>query len=40
MLVYDRPVRDRVIAGQRQRLMDFSPARMQARLNDIVGQFE
>lgn len=39
MLVYDRPFRDQVIAGQRQRLQDFSPARIEARLNDVIGQF-
>jgi L-malate glycosyltransferase len=37
MLVYDRPVRDRVIQGQRQRLADFSPARIESRLNEIVA---
>ena len=39
MLVYDRPFRDGVIAGQRRRLQDFSPARMAARLNDVICQF-
>ncbi len=39
MLVYDRPFREAVIAGQRQRLQDFSPARIEARLNDVIGQF-
>ena len=37
MLVYDRPMRDRVIDGQRRRLADFSPARIQRRLNEIVA---
>jgi glycosyltransferase involved in cell wall biosynthesis len=37
MLVYDRPVRERVIAGQRRRLEDFSPARVEARLMQIVS---
>lgn len=37
MLVYDRPVRDRVIDGQRRRLDDFSPARLESRLNEIVA---
>lgn len=32
MLVYDRPVRDAVIAGQRMRLRDFSTDRVDARL--------
>ncbi len=38
-LVYDRPVRDRVIAGQRQRLADFAPARIAQRLGEIVATF-
>jgi glycosyltransferase involved in cell wall biosynthesis len=38
-LVYDRPVRDRVIEGQRRRLADFSPARIERRLMEIVGTF-
>jgi L-malate glycosyltransferase len=37
MLVYDRSVRDRVIEGQRRRLADFSPARIERRLMDIVA---
>lgn len=37
MLVYDRPVRDRVIEGQRRRLADFSPARIERRLNEILA---
>jgi glycosyltransferase involved in cell wall biosynthesis len=36
MLVYDRPVRDRVLEGQRRRVADFAPARIQARLTEIV----
>jgi len=39
MLVYDRPFREAVIAGQRQRLQDFSPARSETRLNDVIRQF-
>jgi len=39
MLVYDRPVREAVIAGQRQRLEAFTPARIQTRLNDVIRQF-
>jgi L-malate glycosyltransferase len=39
MLVYDRRFRDTVIAGQRQRLEDFSPARFEVRLNHLVSQF-
>ena len=38
-LVYDRPVRDRVIEGQRRRLADFAPARIERRLMEIVGAF-
>ncbi|HEU4936730.1 MAG TPA: glycosyltransferase family 4 protein [Vicinamibacterales bacterium] len=37
MLVYDRPVRERIIHGQRRRLLDFSPARIEGRLNEIVA---
>jgi glycosyltransferase involved in cell wall biosynthesis len=37
MLVYDRPVRDRVIEGQRRRVVDFSPARLESRLQEIVA---
>jgi glycosyltransferase involved in cell wall biosynthesis len=39
MLVYDRPLREAVIAGQRQRLEAFAPARIQTRLNDVIRQF-
>jgi glycosyltransferase involved in cell wall biosynthesis len=39
MLVYDRPVRQAVIEGQRRRLADFAPERIDARLKDVVGQF-
>jgi L-malate glycosyltransferase len=35
-LVYDRPVRDAVIDGQRRRLADFAPERIESRLMDIV----
>jgi glycosyltransferase involved in cell wall biosynthesis len=38
MLVYDRPVRDRVIEGQRRRLQDFSPARIEASLMHALQQ--
>ena len=37
-LVYDRPVRDRVIDGQRRRLQDFSPARIEAALMRALQQ--
>jgi glycosyltransferase involved in cell wall biosynthesis len=39
-LVYDRPVRQRVIEGQRRRLADFAPARIEARLREVVAAFE
>jgi glycosyltransferase involved in cell wall biosynthesis len=38
MLVYDRPVRDRVIEGQRRRLADFAPARIERRLMEILTE--
>jgi glycosyltransferase involved in cell wall biosynthesis len=38
-LVYDRSVRDGVIEGQRRRLADFAPARIEQRLLDIVSGF-
>jgi glycosyltransferase involved in cell wall biosynthesis len=37
-LVYDRPVRDRVINGQRRRLQDFSAARIHASLMRALQQ--
>src|SRR5687768_8290274 len=39
MLVYDRPMRDAVIAGQRKRLLDFAPSQIASRLTDVIGQF-
>ncbi|MGH9371124.1 MAG: glycosyltransferase family 4 protein, partial [Vicinamibacterales bacterium] len=36
-LVYDRPVRERVLEGQRQRLRDFAPDRIEARLKDVLA---
>jgi glycosyltransferase involved in cell wall biosynthesis len=39
MLVYDRPVRERVIAGQRRRLADFGPERIEARLMGALAEF-
>jgi glycosyltransferase involved in cell wall biosynthesis len=39
MLVYDRPFREAVLAGQRERLEAFAPARIEARLNDVIRQF-
>ena len=38
VLVYDRPVRDRVLDGQRRRLRDFAPDRLEARLWDALGR--
>jgi glycosyltransferase involved in cell wall biosynthesis len=38
-LVYDRPVREAVIEGQRRRLADFAPERIEERLLEIVGGF-
>jgi glycosyltransferase involved in cell wall biosynthesis len=38
-LVYDRPVRDGVIAGQRQRRADFTSARIEARLRQVIAAF-
>jgi L-malate glycosyltransferase len=39
MLVYDRPFRDSVIAGQRRRLEDFSRSRLESRLGELISQF-
>jgi L-malate glycosyltransferase len=39
LLVYDRPFRDSVIAGQRRRLEDFSPSRLESRLGELISQF-
>jgi glycosyltransferase involved in cell wall biosynthesis len=39
MLVYDRPVRDAVLAGQRKRLLDFSTERVDARLWAALAPF-
>lgn len=36
MLVYDRPVRDAVLAGQRRRLQAFAPAAIDARLGEAL----
>jgi glycosyltransferase involved in cell wall biosynthesis len=36
-LVYDRSVRERVLAGQRRRLVDFGPERIAARLHDVLA---
>jgi glycosyltransferase involved in cell wall biosynthesis len=39
MLVYDRPVREAVIAGQRKRLLDFSTERVDAQLWAALAPF-
>jgi glycosyltransferase involved in cell wall biosynthesis len=36
-LVYDRPVRERVIEGQRRRVRDFATPRVQARLMEVLA---
>jgi L-malate glycosyltransferase len=38
-LVYDRDVREAVLAGQRRRLGDFAPERIERRLLEVVGEF-
>jgi glycosyltransferase involved in cell wall biosynthesis len=37
-LVYDRELRARVLAGQRRRLEDFSPPRLQQQLTAVLGR--
>ncbi|HET7220888.1 MAG TPA: glycosyltransferase family 4 protein [Vicinamibacterales bacterium] len=39
MLVYDRALRAQVLAGQRRRLEDFAPARLEARLTELIAAF-
>ena len=39
LLVYDRPFRESVITGQRQRLAAFAPERLEAQLNDVISRF-
>jgi L-malate glycosyltransferase len=39
MLVYDRPVRERVLEGQRRRVADFAAERIDAQLHNILAQF-
>jgi glycosyltransferase involved in cell wall biosynthesis len=36
-LVYDRGVREAVVAGQRRRLIDFGPDRIEGRLRDVLA---
>jgi glycosyltransferase involved in cell wall biosynthesis len=38
-VVYDRAVRDSVIGGQRRRLQDFAPARIETRLRETLAPF-
>ena len=38
-VVYDRTVRDGVLEGQRRRLQDFAPARIEQQLRDTLGFF-
>ena len=40
MLVYDRPVRERVLEGQRNRVRDFSSERIDAALHGILTELE
>jgi glycosyltransferase involved in cell wall biosynthesis len=35
-LVYDRPVRDRIVSGQRRRVRDFAPDRIEQRLTEVL----
>jgi glycosyltransferase involved in cell wall biosynthesis len=37
MLVYDQQLRSSVLAGQRRRLTDFAPRRIEARLREVIG---
>jgi glycosyltransferase involved in cell wall biosynthesis len=37
-VVYDRAVRERVLEGQRRRLQDFAPARIEAQLRDTINR--
>jgi hypothetical protein len=38
-LVYDEALRQQVLAGQRRRLTEFSPARFEARLRHVLAPF-
>lgn len=38
-LVYDEELRERVVRGQRRRLADFSPARIEADVRNLVSRF-
>jgi glycosyltransferase involved in cell wall biosynthesis len=39
MLVYDRPLRARVLEGQRRRLRDFAPPAIEAHVKQALGHF-
>jgi glycosyltransferase involved in cell wall biosynthesis len=39
MLVYDRPVRQAVIDGQRRRLRDFAPDRIADKLGEVLSEW-
>ena len=39
LLIYDEKLRDSVLAGQRRRLVDFGPARIERELDDLVARF-
>ena len=39
LLVYDRPFRESVVAGQRERLQAFAPERLEAQLHDVISRF-
>jgi len=36
-LIYDRPVRDRVLEGQRRRVRDFAADRIDSRLKNVLA---
>jgi hypothetical protein len=38
-VVYDRAVRHGVLEGQRRRVQDFAPARIEARLRETLAPF-
>jgi hypothetical protein len=40
LLVYDRNVREAVLDGQRRRLQDFAPARIEQRLGDALASLQ
>jgi glycosyltransferase involved in cell wall biosynthesis len=39
LLIYDDPLRDAVLAGQRRRLADFGPARIERELDRLLSRF-